>query len=102
MQFLKDEFILEKIRHRFYGIGLNNNFYYIRYPSLYKKNNKFVYYKKAYYPKLRAIKYVSSYNELTHYPPPFPSPKYIIYNNLIYYKEPLDLQATYNFITFKD
>ena len=102
MQFLKDEFILHKISYRFYGIGLNNNFYYIRYPSLYKKNNKFVYYKKTYYPKLHAIKYVSSYNELIKYPPPFRSPKYIIYNNLIYCKDQLDHQSTYNFITFKD
>ena len=102
MQFFKDEFILTNIRYKFYGIDLNNNFYYIRYPYAYKRNNKLVYYKKAYYPKLHAIKYISSYNELTQYRPPFPSPKYIIYNNLIYYKEPLEGQATYNFITFKD
>ena len=102
MQFLKDEFILHKIRQRFYGIYLNNNFYYIRYPSLYKKNNKFVCYKKAYYPKLHAIKYIKSYNELIKYPPPFYSPKCIIYNNLIYYKDRFAHQATYNFITFKD
>lgn len=102
MRFLKDDFILIKIRHRFYGVGLNDNFYYIRYPYTYKKNNKFVCYKKAYYPKLHAIKYIKSFNELTHYPPPFSSPKYIIYNNLIYYKDRLTHQATYNFITFKD
>lgn len=103
MQFLTDRIILTKIRHKFFGIGLNNNFYHIRYPYVYKRNNKLIYYKKAYYPKLHAIKYVSSYNELTHYPPPpFSSLKYIIYNNLIYYKEPLARQATYNFITFRD
>ena len=102
MQFLKDKSILKKIRQRFYGIYLNDNFYDIRYPCAYKKNNKLVYYEKAYYPKLHTIKYIKSYSELIKYPPPFRSPKYIIYNNLIYYKDRLDHQSTYNFITFKD
>ena len=102
MQFLKDEFIFTKIRQRFYGGGLNNNFYYIRYPHTYIKKDKKYYYKKPYYPKLNTIRYISSFYELAKYPPPFITPKYIIYSNLIYYKEPLDRQATYNFITFND
>lgn len=102
MQFLKDELIFTKIRQRFYGIGLNNNFYYIRYPYIYTKKDKKYYYKKSYYSKLHAIKYISSFYEIAKYPPPFVSPKYIIYNTLICYKEPIDKQATYNFIAFND